>query len=638
MMDIPRPVKIAAVAAGVSYAVYNELENRHGLVSDLSLALKVSSYRREVARSFKEHRNIVDFWYETVARVGQSKPAIVMCEEDGSSRTLTFGDLEAYSNQVANLLLSEGLKPEDTIALFMENRPEFIATWLGASKVGVRVAMINTSIVHKGLAHCLNVSNAKSLFYGSELEDSLSQVLDQLNGMTKLFCQGASPKIDSALHVDQILKPFAKTLDNRGREHRTKVGFGSIWGYIYTSGTTGLPKAAVILHSKMYVFGGGIRVVFGCTQNDVLYTCLPLFHSAGGGLGAGMMVTGGMTMILRKKFSVKHFFSDCAKYKVTVVQYIGELCRYLLASSPNNSVDKNHQIRIAIGNGLRPEIWKEFQTRFNIPEIGEFYGSTEGNGSLFNHCKGPEAIGAVGRFGTLLKRITGMKLAKYDVENDQLVRTKEGRCIEVGESEAGELLMPIKPNDPTTSFPGYSDQKATEKKIVRDAFVKGDMYFSSGDLLSRDSKGYYRFVDRIGDTFRWKGENCSTTEVTEVVSTFPGIEEANVYGVLIPNNQDGRAPCAAITPADGDLSKLDLNKFREHCQTNLPSYAVPLFLRITPQIAITATLKHQKGELRKDGIDISKVKDPLFYLDSQQGYVPLDAAVYGRITTPNARL
>jgi fatty-acyl-CoA synthase len=287
---------------------------------------------------------------------------------------------------------------------------------------------------------------------------------------------------------------------------------------------------------------------------------------------------------------------------------------------------------------LRPEIWAEFQKRFNIPEIGEFYGSTEGNGALFNHCTSSDSIGCVGRLGTLLKKVTGMKLAKFDVANDVLVRGPDGLCIEVEDGEPGELLMPIKPEDPSTRFAGYSDPKATEKKIVRDAFVKGDTYFSSGDLLSRDSKGYYRFVDRIGDTFRWKGENCSTTEVTEVVSTFSGVEEANVYGVLIPNNQDGRAPCAAITPKDGDMKNLDLQALLKHTKANLPVYAVPLFIRITPQIAVTATLKHQKGDLRNEGIDLSKIKDPLYFWNGDKGYVPLTPELYAQITKPGARL
>jgi len=614
------------------------LEQRFGFVSDVKMISRLLGYRRKLNDALKMNKTVPDLWYETLERVGSSKPAIVFCEDEGTTRTFTFGELEAYSNQVGNMLVSQGLNPGDTVALFMENRPEFIGTWLGASKMGLAIAMINTSIVKKGLAHCINVSNSKAVIYGKELEEPLGECVNDLSGIAKLLCQGGKPALPNALDVDSEIKKIPGTIANKGKDRRSHSGFTKPWGYIYTSGTTGLPKAAVVNHNRFTGYGAGMAVMCNLSQDDIVYTCLPLFHSAGGGIGAGMMVIGGRTLVIRKKFSAKNFFVDCAKHNVTAVQYIGELCRYLLASPPNDLVDRAHKVRIAIGNGLRPEIWEEFQKRFNIPEIGEFYGSTEGTGALLNHCTSKEAVGFVGRLGALANKVLGVKIVKYDVENDRLVRGPDGLCVECGPSEAGELLMPIKADDPGTAFAGYSDTKATEKKLVRDAFVKGDLYFSTGDLLSRDAKGYFKFVDRIGDTFRWKGENCSTTEVTEVVSTFPGIEEANVYGVLVPNNQDGRAPCAAITPKDGNLSNLDLDAFRKYVSSNLPPYAVPLFLRIIPQIAVTATMKHQKGDLRNEGIDIAKVKDKLFYLHSEKGYIPLTPQVYAQVTTPGARL
>jgi len=343
-------------------------------------------------------------------------------------------------------------------------------------------------------------------------------------------------------------------------------------------------------------------------------------------------------MVLRKKFSARIFMEDCKNHKVTVVQYIGELCRYLL-QTPKGNFDQVHKIRVAVGNGLRPEIWDEFQTRFNIPEIGEFYGATEGNGALFNYCTTKEAQGKCGRMGWLLRKISGVKIVKFDVDNEVIIRGPDGYAIECDFDEPGELLMPIKPSDPSTAFAGYEDKSATEKKIARDVFVKGDMYFRTGDLLSLDDGGYFSFRDRIGDTFRWKGENCSTTEVTEIVSTYPGIEDSNVYGVIIPNNQDGRAPMAAITPKDGDIKNIDFKKLAEHVKKNLPSYAVPLFLRITPQIEVTATLKHQKVELRKQGIDLTQVKDPIYWFNSDLGYYePFTLKEHAKVTTPGARL
>jgi len=624
--------KAAVAIAGTGLLAY-AVDQYTGLSADIAFAGKLGAYRKQVEANFANDYLVADFWAWTV-RDFRNKTAVIMIEDDGSTRSFTFEQMDLKSNQYANLLASRGIGKGDTVALFMENRPEFIIAWLGITKLGARVAMINTSIVQKGLTHCINISGAKAVVFGSELEAALAEIVTNLTG-SLLLCQGKpAARIAQAEFMDDLASkqptsaPPAEAL--KGIKHT------DIFGYIYTSGTTGLPKAANIMHAKMFGFGGGMSAMFEITPSDVVYTCLPLFHSAGGGMGAGIMVIRGCTLVLRKKFSASQFFQDCAKHNVTVVQYIGELCRYLLAT-PHGPYDRKHSVRVAVGNGLRPEIWDEFQTRFNLPMIGEFYGSTEGNGALVNLCKTPAARGAVGRLGFLLKRMTGFKLARYDVENDCLMRGADGMCVECATGQPGELLMPIKPNDPSTQFAGYNDAKATEKKIVRNAFVKGDAYFSTGDLLSCDAKGYFRFVDRIGDTFRWKGENCSTTEVTEVISTFAGVEEANVVGVLIPNNQDGRAPMVAITEKPG--SKVDLAGLLKHARKNLPPYAVPLFIRMTPAIAITATLKHQKVEVRNEGIDVNKVKDPLFYLDDKlNAYVPLTKEVYARITAPKARI
>jgi fatty-acyl-CoA synthase len=264
----------------------------------------------------------------------------------------------------------------------------------------------------------------------------------------------------------------------------------------------------------------------------------------------------------------------------------------------------------------------------------EFYGATEMNGLIYNLCKTPQAAGAVGRLGSLGRLATGTHIVQYSVEKDELIRDARGLCIPCKPGEVGQLVIKIRNNE-FSRFQGYSDKKATEKKIARNVFQQGDEYFCSGDLLSCDDKGYYRFVDRIGDTFRWKGENCSTMEVSEVVSTFPGVLEANVYGVLVPNNQDGRAPCAAITCEE---NALDFDKLAHYLKKNLPSYAVPLFLRIMKQVDVTATFKHQKVDLRNQGIDINVVQEPLYYLVDGQKYVKIDPALYAKICSPFAKL
>lgn len=350
------------------------------------------------------------------------------------------------------------------------------------------------------------------------------------------------------------------------------------------------------------------------------------------------MLYTGCTVVVKRKFSATDFWADCTKHKVTVVQYIGELCRYLLQQAPR-AEEKTHRVRMAIGNGLRPEIWADFQDRFGIPEIGEFYGSTEGNGALVNHCTDPTDRGAVGRLGTILMKIMGLRLVKFDVLEEEAIRGADSFCSDCDADEAGELLFVIKDDDQSTTFAGYNDKKATEKKIIRDVFVKGDKYFRTGDLLKRDARGYFYFVDRIGDTFRWKGENCSTSDIAQELSVFPGIDDLNVYGVLVPNNQDGRAPMASLTPQDGDLANVDLEGFARHAEKNLPRYAIPLFLRIQPQMAVTATMKHQKVQLRNEGMDIAVVKDPIYwYSPESKTYVPLTAEHYATVTSPKARL
>jgi len=406
-----------------------------------------------------------------------------------------------------------------------------------------------------------------------------------------------------------------------------------------------MPKAAVISHLRMVIAATGFYSMFRLREDDVVYTVLPLYHSAGGMIGAGMCTVQGITMVLRDKFSATRFWTDVTEHKATVMQYIGELCRYLLLAKPSPA-EKTHGLRIAIGNGLRPDIWADFQTRFNIPEVGEFYGATEGNVLLSNHCTAPDSRGAVGVMG--LMRLTKMNvIVKFNDDTEEVVRGPDGFCILCGPGEAGEMIGLINENDPTRRFQGYhGNQKATQNKIIHDVFKKGDSYFRTGDLLKMDAGGYVSFVDRIGDTFRWKGENVATTEVAEVVSLFEGIAEANVYGVQVPG-KDGRAGMAALTLKEGYLppsapgagTHFDVHGLAKHCTKNLPSYAVPVFLRFLPEVPITGTFKHQKVQLRKEGADPSVIPDPLFFLNpDSKTYEPLTPPAYLTLATGSSKL
>jgi len=312
---------------------------------------------------------------------------------------------------------------------------------------------------------------------------------------------------------------------------------------------------------------------------------------------------------------------------VTSFQYIGELCRYLLNSPPHPD-ERRHRIRTAIGNGLRPEVWEPFQERFQIPKIIEFYGATEGNFALVNFSG---KVGAIGQFPGFMRKAVGIELVCFDVESEELVRGADGFCRKCDFDEAGELLIKI---TDTTRFEGYTSESATEKKVLRNAFEEGDTYFRSGDLLRLDSEGFFYFVDRIGDTFRWKGENVSTSEVAEVVSTATGIEEANVYGVSI-SGTDGRAGMAAlVTNRDFDIDALS-----RIVDDGLASYARPIFIRILPQMEITGTFKHRKVDLVREGFDPAMLSDQLFFRDPEKGcYVPLDVNAFERIESGQIRL
>ncbi|GBG30238.1 Very long-chain acyl-CoA synthetase [Hondaea fermentalgiana] len=422
------------------------------------------------------------------------------------------------------------------------------------------------------------------------------------------------------------------------------MGKNTAAAYIYTSGTTGLPKACVVRNSRLMTMGLTMNI-FGVERDDVTYTCLPLYHSSGLGIGFGNALVVGSTIVISRKFSASRFFQHCAEHNVTAVQYIGELFRYL-ANTPASPWDRRHKVRVAVGNGLRREIWVPFQERFQIPEIGEFYGATEGNISFMNHCRGVlngdhSRVGAVGRVGPFIKKLTKFRIVKHDVENEAPVRDpKTGFCIECAPGEPGELLGYMDPDNERLRFVGYTSKEASDKKILKDVLVKGDSYFRTGDLLRHDSDGFLYFVDRVGDTFRYKGENVATGEVAQVVGELPGVLEANVYGVQIPGSPDGRACMSAIVLKDGvSADTVDLAALSDHVHRSLATYAVPHFVRILPQMDLTGTFKHRKVDLAKDGFDPAIISDPLFYLDtSTREYKPLTAEAYADICAGKARL
>jgi fatty-acyl-CoA synthase len=541
-------------------------------------------------------------------------------------KSYTYLDLDKESNQVANWAINKGYKTGDVVALLMENKPEFIFIWLGLSKLGITIACLNNNIKSKSLAHCIQTSKSKSLILSSDLIDNYSSAEDLIDDQLSVYVSG-----DKVQGFENIDDDNEKNTNRPNASIRETLSNSESLFYIYTSGTTGLPKASNFSHQKFAVGSGLQMFSLNMKSTDKTYLVLPLYHATGGVVGLGSTLFTGGTVVLRKKFSVEKFWEDCAKYEVTIITYIGELFRYLI-SAPKNEFEKQHNIRGMYGNGLRPDVWKVVQDRFGINNIIEFYGASEGNVSLTNV---DSRFGSIGRIPPYAKNALPTKIVKFDVVNEKVVRNEDGFCIECEDDEAGEVIGLI-PNEDKFSgkFEGYTDKEATEKKILKDVFEKGDQWFSSGDLLKRDKDGYYYFVDRIGDTFRWKSENVATSEVSEAISTFAGVKEANVYGVLVPG-EDGRAGMASIVPGE----EFSINGLYEHLSQHLPKYSIPVFIRISKEIEVTGTFKYKKTDLVKDGFDPSVVKDQMYYAStSENDYIGLDANVFKKISDHELKL
>lgn len=393
---------------------------------------------------------------------------------------------------------------------------------------------------------------------------------------------------------------------------------------IYTSGTTGLPKAARVTNFSVLVRSLGFVYGMQVSVHDRVYCALPLYHTSGGNLAVGMMISSGATLCISRRFSTTKFWEEVRAFDCTVIQYIGEMCRYLM-NAPAKDNDKQNHVRAAFGNGLRPDVWAPFQERFAIPAVYEFYGSTEGILGMINPCTSPEDQGHLGKRGYLLNKVSGTKIVRYDVDADEHVRGASGFLEECGTNEVGELICLVDNSNPAKQFHGYYKNEAeTSKKVVRDVFKKGDLYFRTGDLFKVDENSCWHFMDRIGDTFRWKGENVATNEVSEAISDFPGLSDICVYGVEVPGNE-GRACLAAMVFDD---AAFDMSAFAQHVEKRLPSYARPLFIRQLREMSVTGTMKHEKAKLRKQGIDPSQVDDKLWYFNKPTGS-------YERLTSDN---
>ncbi|XP_018432188.1 PREDICTED: very long-chain acyl-CoA synthetase isoform X2 [Nanorana parkeri] len=513
---------------------------------------------------------IVDIFLDKVEK-SPDKPFILYQDE-----VYTYSEIDKLSNQTARALRKHaGVKSGDCVALFMSNAPAYIWIWLGVAKLGCSLACLNNNIRAQSFLHCFRCSGAKIILAEPDMKDAIDEVMPELRKENaKIFYVSETPVGEGTeTFLDKVKAASSESVP---KSLRSFITGKSLAMYIYTSGTTGA------------------------------------------------------TLVLRKKFSASQFWDDCRKYNVTVIQYIGEVLRYL-CNVPKTDDDASHNVRMAIGNGLRTDVWSEFLRRFGDVQMYEFYAATEGNVLFINYTN---TVGAVGRENFLIKKVLPFEFIKYDIERDEPIRDAKGRCVKAKRGQPGLLISKITSLSP---FGGYAgDQTHTEKKILKDVFRKGDMYFNTGDILMVDQQKFIYFHDRVGDTFRWKGENVATTEVADILSLMTFIEEVNVYGVPVPNHE-GRIGMATLKMRKYET--FDGRKLYAHVRDFLPNYARPRFIRIQDELEITGTFKQRKVELVKQGFDPSTIIDPIYFLDEREKkYVPMTQTIYADIKNKKIKL
>ncbi len=560
---------------------------------------------------------------ELERRVDSFGPNIAFIEDD---RKWTYDEFESYANKVAGWAQSQGLGAGDTVAVFVRNRLEYVALWFGLSKIGIIPALLNFQLSGSALAHCVNISEAKIIILDHEMADQWEAAKEDVTVDVKVWA--AFGELEGCAGFDAAVSDIVPNRPAKSLREGLKASGMAM--KMFTSGTTGLPKAAKVTHVRAQNYLRGLGAGAKAGPKDRMMMVLPLYHATGGLVGVGAALTYGGAVIVQPKFSATKFWDEAVRHGATQFTYVGELCRFLL-STPVHPLEREHKIRWAMGNGLRPEVWEGFVNRFNIPHIIEFYGATEGNVSLIN-VDGP--IGAVGRVPDYLKFKFNIDIIRFDVDTEENPRGADGFCVRTDPNEIGEVIGEIRTDDPRFRFDGYQNENATQKKILQNVFKKGDAWFRTGDLMKRDKLGYYYFMDRVGDTYRWKAENVATGEVAAVMSKYEGITQANVYGVSVPG-YDGRAGMASLVSE----KEIDLTRLSDIITAELPYYARPVFLRLSKEADTTSTFKFKKTNLVKAGFNPANISEPLFYADPKTGeFKPIDADVFAKIKSGEIRL
>ncbi|KAI0857830.1 fatty-acyl-CoA synthase [Xylaria cubensis] len=583
---------------------------------------------RYVAQKMRENKMLYYHVLEDRAGTKAGDDVAIIFED----RQWTYRELFHALHPVANWLLKDlGIKKGEVVAVDGGNSPEFLLIMLALEAIGASGALLNCNLTGNSLVHCVKLSTSRYVLADRDVEKLVSPVESELK--------------DAGIQTLYYSPSFVETLKDTEplpKERQTGLDPTATANLLFTSGTTGLPKGTIMTRARPLLLGKAVGGYLGLKPGQRMYTCLPLYHATALMLCTFPCLFTGATIVLGRKFSHSTFWPDVHRSKATHIQYVGELCRYLL-NQPPTPLDRGHNVRMAWGNGMRPDVWERFRERFGIECINELYGASDGMSITMNANRGDFSRDAVSVHGPLWHLMNrDERRILVDPATQEVIRDKNGWAIEAKADEVGEIISRMDVADPDKGTPQYfNNHSATVKRRIRDVFRKGDLWFRSGDLFKEDSDHRLYFIDRLGDTFRWHSENVSTNEVSDVIGELPQIEEANVYGVLVPN-AEGRAGCAAIIFKEG-AEKMDLAALAAHCLARLPRYAVPLFLRITKSMDHTGTFKRQKEKLRSQGIDLTAIKksgdDQMYWLPpGTEAYVPFEQKDLETIKAGQVRL
>lgn len=589
-----------------------------GLIRTLPGAFKAQRGLLRMVLTQPESVDSIGLQLERVAQKHPRRTALVF-----EKRRWSYAEFNGWANRIAHVLRGRGVVAGDAVAILMENRAEVLACVAAVVKLGAVAGMLNHNQRGEVLAHSLKLTGARVVLLGEECVDGLASIVPVTDKPARADLQvlwdggGPAPKGMFNLRAELVNAPSGNLAETQGVLAKQPAF------YIFTSGTTGLPKASVMTHFRWLKGMAGLgQMALRLDADDVFYCALPTYHNNALTVSWGAVLGAGCTLALGRKFSASKFWDEIRAVDATGFCYIGEICRYLL-NRPPDPRDRDHRVRVIAGNGLRPEIWTDFEQRFGIERIVEFYGASESNAAFVN------------AFG--LSRTAGFcplpyAIVEFDAEAEMPRRGEDGWFVKACKGGIGLLITEVSDKSP---FDGYTDAKASQKKLFRDVFADGDCWFNSGDLVRDQGYRHIAFVDRVGDTFRWKGENVATTEVEGALNRHPCVEQAVVYGVQVPGT-DGRAGMASLTWNAGEFDGADLAAL---LRKNLPAYAVPLFIRLRPEQEVTGTFKFRKVEIKAEGFDPARISEPLYALiDPALGYEPLTPAVHARILAGAVRL